>query len=135
MIRKSLFLGACLFLALPAAAADAPASDGSARLIRVSANAGSPAHQSVTLGMGKSAVVELDTEAHDVLVSSPDIVDAVVRSPKRIFLLGMKTGQTNAFFFDTNGHEILSLDVRVEKDVTDLATMMKTDLPNSRSRP
>ena len=76
-------------------------------------------------------MVELDTEAHDVLVSSPDIVDAVVRSPKRIFLLGLKTGQTNAFFFDTDGHQILSLDIRVEKDVTDLAAMMKANLPNS----
>ena len=84
--------------------------------------AGSPAHQTITLGVGKSAVVELDTEAHDVLVSSPDIVDAVVRSPKRIFLLGLKTGQTNAFFFDGDGHQVLSLDIRVEKDVTDLAT-------------
>ena len=42
-----------------------------------------------------------------------------------------KTGQTNAFFFDAAGHQILSLDIRVEKDVTDLATMMKADLPNS----
>jgi pilus assembly protein CpaC len=135
MIRKSLLLGAGLLLALPASAADrgpGPAIDeASARIVQVSANAGSPAHQSITLGMGKSAVVELDTEAHDVLVSSPDIVDAVVRSPKRIFLLGLKTGQTNAFFFDADGHQILSLDVRVEKDVTDLSAMMKANLPNS----
>ena len=132
MIRKSLLLGACILLALPAAAADRGVPDeASARVIQVSATAGSPVHQSITLGMGKSAVVELDTEAHDVLVSSPDIVDAVVRSPKRIFLLGLKTGQTNAFFFDANGHQIFSLDVRVEKDVTDLATMMKANLPNS----
>jgi len=133
MIRKSLLLGACLVFALPAAAADRtpPLDEASARIIHVSATAGSPAHQSITLGAGKSAVVELDTEAHDVLVSSPDIVDAVVRSPKRIFLLGLKTGQTNAFFFDADGHQILSLDIRVEKDVTDLSTMMKADLPNS----
>ena len=132
MIRKSLLLGACLLLALPASAADRGVPDeASARVIQVSASAGSPVHQSITLGMGKSAVVELDTEAHDVLVSSPDIVDAVVRSPKRIFLLGLKTGQTNAFFFDANGHQIFSLDVRVEKDVTDLAAMMKANLPNS----
>jgi len=132
MMRKSLLLSACLLLALPAAAADrVPLDEASARLIQVPAASGSPIHESVTLGVGKSAVVELGSEAHDVLVSSPDIVDAVVRSPKRIFLLGLKTGQTNAFFFDADGHQILSLDVRVEKDVTDLSTMMKADLPNS----
>jgi pilus assembly protein CpaC len=134
MMRKGLLLGASLLLALPAiAATNHPVSldESSARIIQVSASAGSPVHQSITLGLGKSAVVELDTEAHDVLVSSPDIVDAVVRSPKRIFLLGLKTGQTNAFFFDSEGHQIVSIDIRVEKDVTDLATMMKANLPNS----
>src|ERR1700760_2389474 len=132
MIRKALLLGAGLLLVVPAAAAPqhVAQADDSARVIHISAS-GSPAHQSITLGAGKSLVVELDTEAHDVLVSSPDIVDAVVRSPKRIFLLGLKTGQTNAFFFDSNNHQILSLDIRVEKDVTDLSSIMKAALPNS----
>ncbi len=133
MIRKGLLLGACLLLVIPAAAAPQriALSDDNARVIHVSTSGGAAVHQSITLGMGKSLVVELDTEAHDVLVSSPDIVDAVVRSPKRIFLLGLKTGQTNAFFFDAANHQILSLDIRVEKDVTDLAGMMKANLPNS----
>jgi pilus assembly protein CpaC len=133
MMRKGFLLGAGLLLTIPAMAATrpVPADDGNAREIVVSTKPGSPVHQSITLGMGKSAVVELDTETHDVLVSSPDIVDAVVRSPKRIFLLGLKTGQTNAFFFDGAGHQVLSIDIRVEKDVTDLASMMKANLPNS----
>jgi pilus assembly protein CpaC len=133
MIRKTLLLGAALLLIVPAAAAPQriALSDDSARVIHVSTGGGTAVHQSITLGMGKSLVVDLDTEAHDVLVSSPDIVDAVVRSPKRIFLLGLKTGQTNAFFFDQANHQILSLDIRVEKDVTDLAGMMKANLPNS----
>ena len=130
MIRKGLLLGACLFLALPATAATTT-GDENARIIQITTGSGAPAHQSITLGVGKSAVVELDTEAHDVLVSSPDVVDAVVRSPKRIFLLGQKTGQTNAFFFDGAGKQVLSLDIRVEKDVTDLATIMRNSLPNS----
>jgi pilus assembly protein CpaC len=132
MIRKALLLGAGLLLVVPAAAAPqrTALSDDSARVMHISASS-SPTHQSITLGAGKSLVVELDAEAHDVLVSSPDIVDAVVRSPKRIFLLGLKTGQTNAFFFDSNNHQILSLDIRVEKDVTDLSAMMKAALPNS----
>jgi pilus assembly protein CpaC len=133
MMRKGLLLGASLFAALPAAAATvpSPADEASARVIQVDTKPGTPAHQAIKLGVGKSAVVELDTETHDVLVSSPDVVDAVVRSPKRVFLLGQKTGQTNAFFFDTSGHQILSLDIRVEKDVTDLAALMKANLPNS----
>ena len=53
------------------------------------------------------------------------------KTPRRIFLLGTKTGQTNAFILRRQGHQILSLDIRVEKDVADLAAMMKANLPNS----
>jgi pilus assembly protein CpaC len=58
-------------------------------------------------------------------------VGAVVRTPRRIFLLAAKVGQTNAFFFDAAGKQILSLDIRVEKDVVDLSSLMKDSLPNS----
>ena len=136
MIRKALMLGTVLLLAIPATAATqaVTSGDNNARVIQVATGSGAVVHQSITLGVGKSAAVELDTEAHDVLVSSPDIVDAVVRNPKRIFLLGQKTGQTNAFFFDAAGHQVLSLDIRVEKDVTDLASLMRINMPNSSIR-
>ena len=82
-------------------------------------------------GLNKAAVVELDTEAHDVLVSSPDIVDAVVRSPKRIFLLGLKTGQTNAFFFDARASQICRSTSASRRMSPISPRMMKTNLPNS----
>jgi pilus assembly protein CpaC len=108
-----------------------PAMDDGARVITVSTRAGATVHQRVTLSLDKAAVVQLDTDARDVLVSNPDLVDAVVRTPRRIFLLASKVGQTNAFFFDAAGKQILSLDIRVEKDTVDLAALMKAALPNS----
>ncbi|HMH64469.1 MAG TPA: type II and III secretion system protein family protein, partial [Rhizomicrobium sp.] len=92
---------------------------------------GASAHQRLTLSLDKAAVVQLDADARDVLVSNPDLVDAVVRTPRRIFLLATKVGQTNAFFFDAQGKQILALDIRVEKDVVDLGALMKASLPNS----
>jgi pilus assembly protein CpaC len=114
-------------------AADAPALPGEndARIVKVMTGKGQPVNQHLTLGLNKAAIIELDADAKDVMVSSPDIADAVVKTPRRIFLLGTKTGQTNAFIFDAQGHQVLSLDVRVEKDVADLAAMMKANLPNS----
>ncbi|HKD46601.1 MAG TPA: type II and III secretion system protein family protein [Rhizomicrobium sp.] len=111
----------------PAAALD----ESTARVIKLAAHNGQPENQRIKLGLHKALVVELDTDAKDVLVSSPDIMDAVVKTPRRIFLMATKTGQTNAFFFDEAGHQISSLDVQVEPDVTDLSQMMKDDLPNS----
>jgi pilus assembly protein CpaC len=114
----------------PAASVD----ESSARVVRMAARNGQPENQHITLGLNKAVVVELDADAKDVLVSSPDIVDAVVKTPRRIFLMATKTGQTNAFFFDGAGRQISSLDIRVERDVSDLAQMMKDDLPNSAIR-
>ncbi|MGN6147522.1 MAG: type II and III secretion system protein family protein [Rhizomicrobium sp.] len=103
-------------------------------MINVATHSGSAPQQHITLGLDKAALVQLDTDARDVLVSNPAVVDAVVRTPRRIFLLAQKTGQTNAFFFDGAGHQILTIDIRVERDVTDLATMIHNDMPNSNIR-
>jgi pilus assembly protein CpaC len=136
----SALLGTSLVgLSVPAAAVTrvAPAhpdiapDESSARVLKLASHDGRPETQHITLGLNKAAVVELDADAKDVLVSSPDIVDAVVRTPRRIFLMAAKTGQTNAFFFDAEGRQIASLDIRVEKDVSDLGAMMKADMPNS----
>jgi pilus assembly protein CpaC len=117
------------FVGTAGAAPEKPPADES-RVINISTHAGAFA-QRVTLGVNKGAIVQLDGDARDVLVSSPDIVDAVVRTPRRIFLLGLKTGQTNAFFFDGGGHQLGSLEIRVEKDTTDLSNMMRSALPGS----
>jgi pilus assembly protein CpaC len=123
-----------LTLLAPSAALAAPPrpapDDSNARVMPVATRDAST-HQRLTLGLNKAAVVQLDQDARDVLVSNPDMVDAVVRTPRRIFLLANKVGQTNAFFFDSAGKQILTLDIRVEKDVVDLTSLMKASLPNS----
>jgi pilus assembly protein CpaC len=101
------------------------------KVLNVSTHGSGPAHQRITMALDKAALVQLDADARDVLVSNPEIVDAVVRTPRRIFLLAMKTGQTNAFFFDAAGHQILSIDIRVERDTTDLDSMIHENFPGS----
>jgi len=134
MCFRKFFFGFALVLAAPGAAFAAPArpaiDEANARVMTISTHSGS-SHQRLTLPLDKAAVVQLDQDARDVLVSNPDLVDAVVRTPRRIFLLATKVGQTNAFFFDAQGKQILALDIRVEKDVVDLSSLMKTAMPNS----
>jgi pilus assembly protein CpaC len=128
--RKALFL---LAVAAPAAALAAPArsapDEANAKVMTISTR--DATSQRLTLSLNKAAVVQLDQDARDVLVSNPEMVDAVVRTPRRIFLLANKVGQTNAFFFDGNGRQILALDIRVERDVTDLSSLMHASMPNS----
>lgn len=128
MRTRSFIAAIVVALAFAAPAAAAPSN---ARVITISTQGGARSHERITLALDKAAIVQLDTDARDVLVSNPDIVDAVVRTPRRIFLLAQKTGQTNAFFFDSKGQQILSIDIRVEKDVTDLAAMMRANMPGT----
>jgi pilus assembly protein CpaC len=131
-IDRNLFLTLALAVSfgVPQAQAKPVLDETNARIVSISTH-GDSSHQRLVLSLDKAAVVQLDSDARDVLVSNPDLVDAVVRTPRRIFLLATKVGQTNAFFFDGQGKQILALDIRVERDVADLASLIKTSLPNS----
>ncbi len=125
-------------LALIAAAlAGAPAAwagnDGPVtKTMNVRAAASGPASEELVLGLNKAAIIELPSDAVDVLVSNPAIVDAIVRTPRRIYILGLSVGQTNAFFFAENGRQILNLEIRVERDTVSLAELLRRHLPDAR---
>jgi pilus assembly protein CpaC len=90
------------------------------------------ASKSIVLPLNKAAIVELPQPAADVLVSQPTIVDAVIRSPQRVYLLGLQVGQANAFFFDANGRQILNLEIQVERDVDALTDLIARLMPDAR---
>jgi pilus assembly protein CpaC len=124
-------------IAAPAARADGmpdakkiAIQDPAPTILRVRAGGGANS-QRLNLPLNKAAIVELPEDARDVLVSNPKIVDAVVRSPRRIFLVGMTVGQSNAFFFSANGKQLLNLEIRVERDMAVLQNMITRALPGS----
>jgi Pilus formation protein N terminal region len=51
-----------------------------------------------------------------VLVADPKIATAVVRSKRRVFIIGAQVGQTNMYFFDADGRQIGGLDIAVTND-------------------
>ncbi len=89
----------------------------------------------VVIGLNKSMIVELPRHAREVLVSSPEYVDAVVRSTRTSYLIGKKVGQTNIFYFDASGQRILTLEVQVERDLADLQNLFDRMIPGSSIRP
>ncbi len=99
-------------------------------LIRIS-QTGPGAQKRVKLGLNKAVVVDLPTEAHDILVSDPTLADAVIRSSRRIYLFGKAVGQTNIFIFGPNGQEIVSLDIEIERDIAGLQANLRRFIPDS----
>jgi pilus assembly protein CpaC len=99
-------------------------------IMRIS-EAGLPAHKKLRMGLNKSTVLEVPRHLQDVLISDPTIVDAVVQTSNRIFLLAKKSGAANAFFFDSQGQQFLTLEIYVERDSSGLESTLNRLLPGS----
>lgn len=88
--------------------------------------------QFVRIGLNKSIVVRLPANAVDVLIGNSEIVEAVVRTQRTAYLFAKKAGQTNAFFFDKNGRQILNLDIEVARDMKALRKLLQRVMPGNR---
>lgn len=88
--------------------------------------------QFVRIGLNKSIVVRLPANAQDVLIGNPEIVEAVVRTQRTAYLFAKKAGQTNAFFFDKSGRQILNLDIEVARDMKALKKLLQRVIPGNR---
>ncbi len=127
---------AFVFVAGPAAAptnaAQLLGGEEGTPVVRIDPGGESAKSQIMSLGLNKAAVVELPVDAADVLISNPEIADAIVRSARRTYLLGMEVGETNAFFFDAAGRQVLNLEIRVERDLDSLLSVLGRHLPTAR---
>ncbi len=99
--------------------------------VRIRESDGLPVHKGIKLGRNKSTLIEMPRELRDVIVSNPEIMDAVVQSSNRVYLIGKKVGQSNAFFFDANGKQIATLEVSIEHDTSVLDALFQRLIPGS----
>ena len=83
----------------------------------------------LSLGIGKSVVVDLPRDVKDVLVADPKIANAVVRSSQRAYIIGGAVGQTNVVFFDADGQQVASYDIAVKRDLNGVRAALKQTLP------
>lgn len=100
-------------------------------VMRISEREGFPLHKGIKLGRNKSMLIEMPRELRDVIVSNPEMVDTVVQSSNRVYLIGKKVGQSNAFFFDANGEQIATFEISVEHDTAVLDALFKRLIPGS----
>ena len=113
-----------------AATGRAPAADPRMPVTPVIQVAASEADsQFIPLGIGKSVVIDMPRDIKDVLVADPKIANAVVRSSRRAYIIGVERGQTNIYFFDAEGRQITGLDIAVTRDLNGLRAALKQALP------
>jgi len=111
--------------AVPARADD----DFSAQDLRIAAGQNVDRH--IELGIGRSLIVELPSDASELFVSNPQVANAVVRSTRKIYLIAAASGQTTVFAMDKTGRKIAVLDVRVGRDMDELRRILNKAIPDN----
>jgi pilus assembly protein CpaC len=87
------------------------------------------------LSPGKSAILQLPADLTDVIIGNPGVVDAVIRSKRHVYLVGMGQGETNALFLGADGGEIGMMNIDVAPDLLPLERALKNLLPKARIKP
>ena len=109
--------------------APALAADAQAPLLKVAASEGTS--RFIPLGIGKSAAIDLPRDIKDVLVANPKVANAVIRSSRRVYIIGVEVGQTNMFFFDAQGHQIAGFDIAVKRDLNGVRAAFRQSMPDA----
>src|SRR5471032_214335 len=74
---------------VPATAAD----PGQVPVIQVAASEATS--RFIPLGIGKSVAIDLPADIKDVLVADPKMANAVIRSSRRVYMIGVKIGRAH----------------------------------------
>ena len=126
-----LLAGTALFVLVdPLAGMTVPTARAETDIVNI-ARYGPGVSREIKLGLNKAVVIDLPTDAHDILVADPSVADAVTRSSRRIYLFGKTVGQTNIFVFGANGSPIVSIDLSIERDVASLQRQLTRFIPDS----
>ncbi len=91
-----------------------------------------PAARRIMIGIDKSMLVELPVDLENVLVSNPEVVNAVVKTQRQVYLIAKDQGEANAFFMGRDGEKVLLLEVVVTRDLSALNDALHRLLPGSK---
>ncbi len=94
-------------------------------------DADSPMTRRVSMGEGKSIIVDLPRDAAEIVVGNPKVANAVVRSARKLYVMALMAGQTTIFAVDREGRQIANLELSVGRDVGELSPLLKAALPRS----
>lgn len=86
----------------------------------------------INLPRGTSFAVDLPADAQDVIVSNPAVAEAMLHNQRRITVIGIAPGETDAVFLDAAGRTILALRVRVDAGVSALQDTLSRVAPGAQ---
>ncbi|SON54415.1 putative general secretion pathway protein D [Hartmannibacter diazotrophicus] len=126
---KSLLAAAMVATALLSPVGPASAADANYLSI---ASADQLSGRVINLGLNKSMVIDVPEDIVDVLISNPTIADAVVRTKRKIYLIGNAVGETNIILFGQGNQQFAQFNISVARDTATLDAMIAKLIPGSQ---
>jgi pilus assembly protein CpaC len=92
---------------------------------------GAIASRRISMGVGKSVIIDLPKEAAEVFVANPKVANALVRPPGKLYLIGESTGQTSVFALDHEGRRIAAFELSIGRDNGELQQLLHVAMPST----
>ena len=86
---------------------------------------------SITVEANKGGLVRLAAPASTVFVADPEICDIQVKSPKLVYLLGKKPGQTTLFAVGENDQVLANINITVTQNLSRLNSAVQQLYPEA----
>ncbi len=87
----------------------------------------------VTVGVGKSQVIELPTPYTDAMIGDPKVADVLPLNSRSVYVVGKSIGSTALTLYGPGKHLISAANVVVSADLETLKTRLNELLPNEKN--
>jgi pilus assembly protein CpaC len=139
--HKKLLSGVAFFAAMATLAPNAGYAQSNSRRGDLAERVASPRLQtnssdmknarSIEMGVGRSIIVDLPRDAKEVFVANPAVANAVVRSSRKLFIIGVTTGSTTIIALDADGQQIAAMEMQIGREPGLLQKTIKVALPHA----
>ncbi|TZG29672.1 type II and III secretion system protein family protein [Sphingomonas montanisoli] len=85
----------------------------------------------MTLSIGQGQLVQLPAAMSDLFIADPAVADVQARSRSQLYVFGKGGGSTVVYATDAAGKVVWSSTVRVDRNITNVETMLKLAMPEA----
>ncbi len=118
-------------LALAALAAALPAPVAARSRSAPTVGGASVGAQRINMGVGKSVILDLPEDAAEIFVGNPAVANAIVRTARKLYVIGVANGQTSVYALDRLGRQFASYEISIGRDIGELSEILRAAMPNT----
>lgn len=128
----SLALGLGAALPVELALARSNVREKGSSYLKIHSEAELPMTRALSLDIGRALIIDLPVDAKDTIISDPKTLDVTPFAARRLLFVPKEVGVSNVFVLGRDGNRILTLDITVGKDLSELTNTVQSVLPGSK---